>query len=899
MKHFLWSFLLLICTCLTLQAQESAILDTRVKGGYEDETIEFALRDLNLRHHLDIKYNADLLPDKRVTFSFKDTRIRDVLNVILKDVPFDYVVNRYNKIVIAPQQIVTDDQGEKKTQVADDKQTVTSNALITIGDQSNLSLKDIIVKGRIQDKLSYEPVTDALIMNQTTGAFTVTDSYGDFEFSVPAGKYIIQISSLSHETINQPIDVYSSDFWEIMANQKAHLIEEVVISGKGVEHNVRETITGLEVLNKKEIKKLPTFMGEADIIKSLLSLSGVSTIGEGSSGYNVRGGSIDQNLILQDNALVFNPSHVLGFFSSFNADIIKLSSLNKGHIPANYGGRVASVLDVTLKDARMDQVSLSGSVGLISSKLTAEIPLIQEQTSLLLAGRISYAKWLIKDIKDLDIAQSKAKFRDMNAKLSHKFSDNTKLNAAYFQSSDLFQFSDEFGYAWQNRIANVQFKHILNDQLSISTDLSYGRLDNEQFEPSGSLAFSLTSGISYVNAKAQLLNSIGSHVVKIGLDGIRYTTKNEQVSAAPNSIIKERSVPKENGQEFAVYINDEFEIGDKLSINGGLRYSLFQQIGPATINQYGESSNLELDNIVSQTIINSGKVSQYSGLEPRLSLRYSLTERSSIKLSYNVLNQYMHLISNTATPTPVDIWQVSNTHLKPLRLRGVTGGLFFTLESGFDFSAEAYYKNLDNTLDYEDFSTLLLNPHLETAVVRGEGRVVGAELSFNKTKGSFTGRMSYSYSRSQHRTPEGTAQVNFGEWFPSNFDQPHSAKLSMDWQATKRDRFSLNFVYNSGRPITAVSSNYILQGIVVTNYSSRNNFRLPDYHRLDLSYTFTMNRLKSARWQSDINISIYNVYSRRNPFSIFYQQELGSQTNALKLSVVGSAVPSISYNFKW
>lgn len=892
-------FLLLSCFSLTLQAQDSDILDTRVKGGYEDETIEFALRDINLRHHLDIKYNADLLPDKRITFSFKDTRIRDVLNVILTDIPFDYVVNRFNKIVIAPQRIVTNDQGEKKIQLADNNQNNTTNTIITIGDKSKQSKKEIIVKGRMQDKVSYEPVTDALIMNQTTGAFTVTNSYGDFEFTVPSGSYVVNISSLSHETINQTIEVYSSDFWEIMANQKAHLIEEVVISGKGVEHNVRETITGLEVLNRKELKKLPTFMGEADIVKSLLSLSGVSTIGEGSSGYNVRGGSIDQNLILQDNALVFNPSHVLGFFSSFNPDIIKLSSLNKGHIPANYGGRVASVLDVTLKDARMDQVSLSGSVGLISSKLTAEIPILKEKTSLLLAGRISYAKWLIKDIKDLDIARSEAKFNDLNLKLTHKFNNNTKLNAAYFQSSDRFQFSNQFGYAWQNRIANIQFKHILNDKLSVSVDGSYGRLDNEQFEPTGSFAFSLTSGISYVNAKAQVLNSIGSHVVKFGVDAIRYTTKNEEVTAAPMSIIKERSVPKENGQEFAIYVNDEFDLGDKLSLNGGIRYSLFQQIGPATINQYAESSNLELEDIISQTIVSSGKVSQYSGIEPRLSLRYTLTERSSIKLSYNVLNQYMHLISNTATPTPVDIWQVSNTHLKPLRLRGVTGGLFFTLESGFDFSAEAYYKNLDNTLDYEDFSELLLNPHLETSVVKGEGRVVGAEMSLNKTKGPFTGQMSYSYSRSQHRTPEGTAQVNFGEWFPSNFDQPHSAKLSLDWQATKRDRFSLNFVYNTGRPITGVSSNYILQGIVVTNFSSRNNFRLPDYHRLDLSYTFTMNRLKSARWQSDVNISIYNVYGRQNPFSIFFQQELGSQTNALKLSVVGSAVPSISYNFKW
>ena len=897
-RFLIFAFLWLSLTPL-LFSQNDHILDSRVKGGYEEESIEFVLRDLNLRHKLDIKYNADLLPQKKITLSFKDTRIRDVLNIILVDVEFDYVVNSYDKIVIAPRQVVSEEQGRKDIQIKDDKKSISQTTILVLGNKRDSPASEIMIKGKIQDKDSYEAISDALIINQSTGAFTVSDTDGSFELKLAQGIYSFNISSLSHESFIQTIEVFSSDYWEIQASRKAHLIDEVVISGKSVEHNVRETITGLEILGKKELKKLPTFMGEADIVKSLLSLSGVSSIGEGSSGFNVRGGAIDQNLILQDNSIVFNPSHVLGFFSSFNPDIIKLSSLNKGHIPANYGGRVSSVLDVSLREARMDQLSFSGSVGLISSKITADIPLVEDQTSLLVAGRISYSKWLIKDIKDLDIARSQARFNDFNAKITHKFCTNTKINASYFQSQDRFQFSDEFGYAWQNRISHLGLNHIFNEELSVTADLSYGMLQNEQFEPTGSLAFSLNSGISYVSGKLQVFRSLGNHTLKVGGEVIRYTTDDEDLIAAENSIIKERSVSKEDGQELAFYINDEFKFSEKLSINGGLRFSLFQQIGPAIINHYAENSNLELTEIISQEQINSGKVIDYNGIEPRLSMRYAATGNSSIKLSYNVVNQYMHLISNTATPTPVDIWQVSNTYIKPLRMEGVTAGLFHSLEAGYDFSIEGYYKQLDNTLDYEDFSELLLNPHLETSVVRGEGRVYGTEFSLNKNKGKFTGRMSYSYSKSEHRTPEGSAQVNFGEWFPSNFDQPHSAKLSMDWQVTKRDRFSMNFVYNTGRPITGVSSNYLLQGIVITNFSSRNNFRLPDYHRLDLSYTFTVNRLKSARWQSDVNISIYNVYGRRNPFSIFYQQEIGSQVNALKLSVVGSAIPSISYNFKW
>ncbi len=882
-----------------LVAQESSILDQRVKGGYEEETIEFILRDLNLRYFFDIKYNADLLPNDQLTLSFKDRRIRDVLNVVLKDVAFDYVLNSEQQIIVAPTSLISEDRGLKNKKLADKKEVIEQADKITFGNPIAGNLSNVILDGQIRDKETYVPVTDALIINKTTGDFTISDADGYFKLSLSPGVYEFNISSLSHESIIQQVEIYQNDYWEIAASQKAHLIEEVVISGKGAEHNVRETISGLEILNKKDLKKLPTFMGEADIIKSLLSLSGVSSIGEGSSGFNVRGGAIDQNLILYDNAIVFNPSHVLGFFSAFNSDIISYSSLHKGHIPANYGGRASSVLDVNIKEARMDQLSLSGSVGLISSKLTAEIPLIKNQTSLLVAGRTSYTKWLIKDIEDLDIRRSQARFGDFNVKLTHKFNDVSKLNASFFTSNDLFQFSNEFGYTWQNLIGSLQYNQLFNDKFSMTANISFGKLDNEQFEPEGNLAFSLFSGIQYVNAKVQFLQDLDTHLVTYGVEAIQYNAKDEDLVGREESIINERTVSKDNGREQAIFANDEFQISEKFSINAGLRFSFYQQTGPGTINQYENPTDPQLDEIVSQEFITSGNIISYTGFEPRLSMRYSFNQNTSAKISLNRTKQYIHLVSNTATPTPVDIWQMSNTFIQPLSVQAVSAGLFFSTKSGFDISAEAYYKDLENTLDYEDFSTLLLNPHLETAVVRGVGRNYGFEFSVNKNTGPVTARISYSYARSEHRTPNGRTQVNNGNWFPSNFDQPHNFKCSMDWQATKRDRFSLNFVYNTGRPITGVTSNYILAGIVVPNFSSRNNFRLPNYHRLDLSYTFTLNRLKSARWQSDFNISLYNVYGRRNPFSIFFQQELGSQTNALQLSVVGSAVPSISYNFKW
>jgi len=895
-----WSCLIsLFLISVTINAQKN-ILDKRIKGAYEQEALAFILRDINYRYYdINIRYNKDLLPENKLSLSFTDSRLRDVLNIILKDVPFDYILNSNGNIILAPQEIIDDSLGLKLINIKDDQTLLNEPDVSIIGDSSNVEIGDINIKGKLYDEDSFEPIPDAIIMNKTTGEFAITDYAGEFELSVQHGLYIFNINSLTHEQIDVTAQIYSSDLWEIPATQKAHLIEEVVISGQGVEHNVRETITGLELLSKREIKKLPTFMGEADLVKSLLSISGVSTIGEGSSGFNVRGGAIDQNLILQDGSLVFNPSHVLGFFSSFNPEIIKFSSLYKGHIPANYGGRVSSVLDVTLKEARMDNVSFAGSVGLISSKIALEIPLIKNKASILVAGRKSYTKWLISDINDLDIQRSIAKFGDANIKFTYKFTEQTKINISYFNSSDRFQFSDDFGYSWQNNLASIKLNHIINDRLSISLDGAYGQLTNEQFEPTGPQAFSLTSGISYLKAKSQLLSIWGDHTIKLGISAINYNNANENLRPINNSIARTEEINKEDGQELAIFINDQYNLSDNLGFDAGIRFSFYQQIGPAIINTYEDSNDPDIGQITNQQMISSGTVKQYSGIEPRISMRYSINKKSSIKLSYNRINQFIHLISNTATPTPVDIWQVSNTYLEPLRAHNTSLGYFHSIENGYDISGELYYRRLKNTLDFKDFSQLLLNPNLETSVIRGIGRSYGAELSIEKTKGNLTGRFSYSYSKSERRSNQAKQKINRGNWFPSNYDQPHNVKIALNWQANKRGRFGLNFVFNTGRPITGVKSNYILQGNVVTNFSDRNDFRLPDYHRLDLSYTFTMNRLKSARWQSEINISVYNIYSRRNAFSIFYDQSFDSQLNALKLSVIGTAIPSISYNFKW
>ncbi len=896
--RIIFSILISILFVQILAGQD--ILDKRISAAYEEDKVKFILQDLNRRFDLDLKYNADNLPNVEGSYSFKDTRLRDVLNIILKDLDFNYLLSKTGKVVIAPKEVVTDEMGSKDTFLKDEKLSADDAEQYIIGSRDLQRGNDTaIIRVRLQEVETFNPIADAVVLIKNTGAVEVSDISGEFSFSLKPGLYTLEITALSHETKLVELDLRSSDLLELNLTKKAYLIEEVVISGKGAAHNVKQTITGLELLNKKEIRKLPAFMGEADVIKSLLSFTGVSSIGEGASGFNVRGGSIDQNLILQDGALVFNPSHILGFFSIFNPDVVSNSALYKGHIPANFGGRISSVLDVNMREGNMEFTTVSGSIGAIASKLTVDLPLAQNKTSLLISGRSSYSKYLIGDIRDLDVARSLANFYDVQGKLTHKFSDNTKLVGSYYQSKDRFRFSDEFGYGWTNQIANLRLGHILSDDLSFSADLSYGKINNQQFTLDNPLAFTLDSGIGYLNFKSQVLNKRGAHLIKAGIEAISYKTSPEQLGPNEDSQIKQLSVAKEDGRELAVYVNDQFEINQQLSLDAGLRYSVFQQVGPATVNTYADDLNPTLDQSKSSQQIDGGVIKTYQGLEPRISIRYAFIKQASIKLSYNRINQYIHLVSNTATPTPVDIWQVSNTHIKPLVANNYSFGVFGTFDDQYDVAADVYYKDLENTLDYKDFSAILLNPHLETAVVRGVGRAYGAEISIEKINSAITGKISYNYSRTERRTPPGITSVNRGNWFPSNFDQPHTVKANFNWQISKRATFSMNFLYNTGRPITGVSSNYLLQNVIVTNFSDRNDFRLPDYHRLDMSYTFNLNRRKSARFKSDINLALYNVYGRKNAFSIFYRQLERVQTNAYKLSVVGATIPSISYNFSW
>ncbi len=892
-KKSFW--LLFICLSCTFTTVGQTALDEKVNRDYEDEKLSYILFNLSERHQVDIRYNETLLPENRYTYSFKGTPMRDVLRILLNDKDLHYKEYQADKVIVVPSEMIEVDSILTVQKVAIDEETIARQVL----GQNPPSGPEVRIIGSIIDARNFTPISSALVINNTTGAYLTSDEQGTFNFSIDTGRYVFQVTSISHEPYNVAVHVKGSDTWELLLEPKAYLIDEVVITGVSAQQKAKETIIGVEQISRKEIKQLALFMGEADVVKSLLSLAGVTTTGDGASGFNVRGGSIDQNLILQDGSVIFNPSHVLGFFSTFNPDIVRNTTLNKGHIPANYGGRVSSVLDIKIKDASTELFKGGGSLGLISSKINFENPLFGGKGSLLTSGRISYAKWLLNTVKNADIRNSNADFYDFNGKYTHNFTDHTKASVSYFQSFDEFTFAEEFGYSWKNQIGQFDLRHIVNDRLSLSWMSSISSLANSQFQPKGTFAFQLNSGIDYFQHSAGILWSPGNHELRIGADFIDYDIQPEILEPLNDSNTAFDEVNKERGQEISVYVNDAYDITDKLSVNFGLRYTGYRQVGPYLANIYNTENNLSTLEIIGTEEFGPGTVTSYSGLEPRVAIRYNVKENFAIKASYNRLYQYLQLLSNTATPTPVDIWQVSTPYIKPLSSNNYSAGIAHNFGS-VDYNIDVYYKTLENTLDYRDFARLLLNSNLETETLAGRGRNYGAEISIAKKGEKFSGRFSYSYSKSEHQVYDGqNVTINQGAWFPSNFDQPHSIKLFFNFQISRRDRLNINFIYNTGRPITAPIGNYIVGGVVVSNFSDRNVFRLPDYHRLDIGYTFRVNRRKSARYQSELTFSFYNFYARKNAFSIFYRQETGSIINALKLSVIGTIIPSISYNFSF
>ncbi|MCB0706166.1 MAG: TonB-dependent receptor [Saprospiraceae bacterium] len=911
-RSFLFKLLLFVLFFIqTGKMEAQSFLDQKIAVSFSGQTMTEILEQIDRDFAVDIYFDPAQLPAEKYQLGFRDISLRQFLEGLLKDTGLGFALYEDYAIIIAPVESLDLEFTQEyfqvkygKTEAAAELQT---EEIVQLGDPAAIDVDGKAkIQGQITDAQFGDPLIGVSLYIPKLNKAVITDGSGKYSWELPIGEQEVLIQSIGYEESKTRLQVYGDGTWDLALRPKAYNFEAVVISETATDENISSTQIGLERLSIREIKALPALMGESDVIQSLLTLPGITSVGEGATGFNVRGGSIDQNLVTQDGALVFNSSHVLGFFSIFNADLIQGVSLYKGNIPAQYGGRIASFLEVETIDPDPEKFHIRGGVGIVSSKLTLEVPIIKGSTSLLVGARSSYTDWMLKAFRrNRDIRTSSATFYDLNAKITQQLGGGSNISIGFYRSQDEFQYSRYFGFKWGLQHVNLQWNQILADWLSSNLEMAIGDSYNTSFDPEGVDAFELDAGIRYYRIKENFFfNLFDNQQIHFGAEWLRLDQSNETLNpGAPESAIIPVTATKDRGEELSFYLNDEITLSPRISLSAGIRYTIYKQKGPESLYQYAGTDLPDLKNLDDTLFFEAGQIVQnYQGWEPRLSVRYRLDVNTSLKFSYNQLYQYIHLISNTVAATPVDVWQLSTPYVPPQKANNFSFGVFRNFKgNNWETSLEGFYRILDQLVEVRDLPQILLNEHLETELQPARGRAYGLELSIKKNTGKTRGRLSYTWSRSLRQTPgeDGTVKINQGDWFASSFDQPHSLKLTLSQQVNRRHTFAANFVYNSGRPITVPIGNFFAGPTPIPLYSDRNAFRIPAYHRLDLSYTIRRNAVRTQRYKGSLTFSIYNVYARKNVFSIFFERDVTTTVQAYKFSVLGAALPAITYNFEF
>ena len=771
------------------------------------------------------------------------------------------------------------------------------------------SQEKVTLSGKVIDSNNNETLIGVLVEIPVLKFSTFTNEYGFFSLTVPPGSYAIQASTIGYETKNIQISIQENSKITIEIAANAKELAAVVVSKNPSRINIHKPEMSVNKIAISTLKKMPAILGEIDILKSITTLPGVTNAGEGQSGFNVRGGAADQNLILLDEATVYNSSHLFGFFSVFNADAIKDLKLYKGGIPARFGGRVASVLDIYQKEGNSKTFNLSGGIGLISSRLMAEGPLVKDKGSFLVAGRSSYAHLFLK----LTNNKNSAYFYDLNTKLSYKLNDNNKLYLSGYFGRDVFSLNNSFVNTYGNTVFNLRWNHLFSDKLFSNASMIYS--DYYYGLTLDFVGFDWDSGIKNYNFKYDLKHYLTDRIkLFYGANAIYYDfNPGKIVPSNTSSGINPNQLDKKYAFEPAVYFDVEQQLSDKLSINYGLRYSLFYRLGQQKINTYTNNQAVifNTEQQIYEKAIPTGSdyygsnetIAKFNNLEPRLAIAYVLDENQSLKMSYNRMTQYLHLISNTQSPTPLDIWAPSDHFIKPQVLDQMAVGYFAEFNDGkYSLEIESFYKKIKNRLDYIDGADLIANNAIEQVVLNGNARAYGLEILVRKNEGKFNGWLSYTLSRSEQQTPGRNlleSGINNGAWYKTGWDKLHNLSLTSMYKWNEKWSFSSIFTLQSGQPVTYPNGQYQYQGITIPTYGLRNENRLPTYHRLDLSATLNPNKNKDRNWQGEWVFGIYNVYSRKNAASISFRQNQDSGNNeAVRLSIFG-VVPSVTYNFKF
>ena len=765
------------------------------------------------------------------------------------------------------------------------------------------------LSGTITEDSSNETLIGVNIIIPELQSGTTTNEYGFYSITLPEGQYKVIISYIGFGSLEQTIDLSEDIIRNFALTESSESLDEVVINQNIEKLNIRNPQMSVNVLSSKTIKDIPVVLGESDVIKAITLLPGVTSAGENASGFNVRGGAADQNLILLDEAIIYNSSHLFGLFSVFNPDAIKNVKLYKGGIPARYGGRVSSVLDIYQKEGNSNTFHANGGIGLVASRLLAEGPLVKERGSFLFGGRATYAH-LFLPIFDLD---NIAYFYDLNTKISYKLNENNNIYLSGYFGRDVFSINDSFKNTYGNSVLNFRWNHLFSDQLFsnlslIYSDYYYGL--NLNF-----IEFDWDSGIRNFNVKYDLKHYISDVIqLQYGLNSIYHKFNPGKIEpSTPTSGINAKKLIDKYAFENAIYLDVEHKLSQKLRASYGLRFSSFIRLGQSELNIYENDQAVifnealqiyeKAEPIGTVSHSRSESLETFGNFEPRLALAYQLNDNSSVKFSYNRLSQYLHLLSNTSSPTPLDVWTPSGPYVKPQILDQVALGYFKNFKDNeLSLEIETFYKKVKNRIDYIDGADLIANDAIEQVILNGRARAYGLEILLRKNEGRFKAWLAYTLSKSEQQTkgrsPTETG-INNGEWYNTPFDKTHDLSVTSSYDLNSKWRFNANFLFQTGQPVTFPNGQYEYNGITIPSYSERNAFRLPSYHRLDISANYTPKPDKNKGWQSSWVFGIYNVYNRRNANSISFRENRNTGVNeAVRLSIFG-IVPSISYNFKF
>lgn len=763
------------------------------------------------------------------------------------------------------------------------------------------------LSGNVKDLSDGEDLIGLTIfVKELPGTGTVSNVYGFYSLTLPKGEYTIQYSYVGYQTQEYKMSFNQNIKKNIELGVDANDLEVFEISAEKEDENIRSTEMSVTKIDMKEIESIPVLFGERDVMKTIQLMPGVATGGEGSAGFFVRGGSADQNLILLDEAPVYNASHLLGFFSVFNSDAIKDLTLYKGGMPAQFGGRLSSVMDIKMKDGNSKKMAVSGGIGLISSKLTIEGPIVKNKGSFMISGRRTYLDVFTKLSSNETTKNSSLYFYDLNLKANYRFGEKDRVFLSGYFGKDVLGLKDRFGFSWGNSTATLRWNHLFSDKLFSNTSFIYS---NYNYKISIEEAnFEIASKIQDLTIKEDMdfyLND--KNKIKFGGSIVHHTFAPGEVSnTSENSILNELVIENRYSFESGLYASNEQKITSLFSVTYGLRFSNFTQVGPGDIYTFEE------DGSISDTTTYSDwqTVSSYNGLEPRVSAKYQLNEFSSLKASYARSKQYLHLLSNSSSGSPTDAWMPSSNNIKPEVSDQVALGYFRNIKNNtYEFSTEAYYKVLDNAIDYKNGAEVTLNPTVEGELLYGEGRAYGLEFFLKKKKGKFTGWISYTLAKSENRFDA----LNSGKWYSAKQDRTHDLSVVGMLTLSERVKFSSTFVYYTGNAVTFPTGKYQIDNQTINLYSDRNGSRMPNYHRMDIGLTWEGKKYKEVKnfetgeiekvkkkMESSWNFSIYNLYARENAYSISFQENSDdpTKTEIMQLSLF-KMIPSISYNFKF